>query len=412
MADAEQLVKHPRTDEEIRAYLRVLMTAFLAERDVTDEQVDWHRRNHDLERAFIAVDGGTQCGTTATFPSTLRLPGLAEVPVSCLTQVTVLPTHTRRGHLRRLMQAQLEAAVDAGEVASLLVAAEWPIYGRFGYGPITEWAAWEVDVRRAEVLGEPFGQCTMVEPAELDEAMAVVLAEQQATRPGCIVRPDGRRRRAAGTEDRPGDDEGKRRVRIVHRRPDGHTDGYVVYDGKERWHGMRPDGELDVADLAASSPVAERELWRYLVDVDLVGTVKWSGDPASVVRSVFADGRAARQVGRWDHIWARIVDVPAALSARSYTARDAIVVEVVDPVLGRGGRFALDAAPDGASCAPSSASPALTLPVAALSAAWVGGTDLRHVAAGGTIDEHEVDAVDRLATLLRWHQIPWCATDF
>ena len=68
-------------------------------------------------------------------PRRLRLPGGGDLPVSCLTQVTVLPTHTRRGHLTRLMRAQLEAAVEAGEAASLLIAAEWPIYGRFGYGP-------------------------------------------------------------------------------------------------------------------------------------------------------------------------------------------------------------------------------------------------------------------------------------
>lgn len=412
MADAERLVKHPETDDELAAYLRGMMTSFLAGRDVSPEQVAWHKQHHDANRTWIAVDDGAQCGTTATFPSSLRLPGGGAVPVSCLTQVTVLPTHTRRGHLSRLMQAQLEATVEAGEVASLLVAAEWPIYGRFGYGPVTEWVQWEVDIRLADVLGAPIGQCELVEPDELDEAMAVVLAEQQAVTPGCIERPAFRRRRVAGVEPRPGEDPPKSRVRLVHRRPDGRPDGYAIYDAKDHWEGMRPDGILTVEDMAATDPLAERELWRYLVDVDLVGTVKWHGDPSSVVRYAFADGRAARQVGRWDHIWARIVDVPGALASRSYATADATVVEVVDMVLDRGGRFLLDASPEGVTCEPTARSADVTLPVAALSAAWLGGTDLRHLVAGATVDEHTPGAVSRLAALLRWHQTPWCATDF
>ena len=61
------------------------------------------------------------------------------------------------------MRAQLDAAVEAGEVASVLVAAEWPIYGRFGYGPYSEWGEWEVDLAEAEVLGVPVGSCEIVE---------------------------------------------------------------------------------------------------------------------------------------------------------------------------------------------------------------------------------------------------------
>ena len=44
--------------------------------------------------------------------------------------------------------------------------------------------------------------------------------------------------------------------------------------------------------------------------------------------------------------------------------------------------------PDGATCAPTGDAGRVTLPVAALGAAWLGGTDLRHVAAGGAVDEH------------------------
>ena len=412
MAETERTVRTVATDQEVATYLQGLLTAFLAKREVTAESVAYSRDRWDLSRTWMAVDGDTQCGSARTFPSRLRLPGLGDVAVSCLTQVTVLPTNTRRGHLSRLMGAHLEAAVEAGEVASLLIAAEWPIYGRFGYGPATEWSEWQVDVARASVLGQPVGTFELVDPAGFDEPAAMVLADQQAGLPGCIERPDWLRQRVSGLDAAPHDEPEKARVWVVHRDPSGRPDGVVMYDPKERWEGMRPASTIEVKDMAFANPQAERELWRYLVDVDLVAHISWEGASTSAIRHVLADGRAAREVGRWDQLWARILDIPACLTARSYAASERLVLEVVDPFLGRGGRFALDATPDGSTCAPTRDEPAVTLPVSTLSASWLGGTDLRSLAAGGAVDEHLAGATDRLAALLRWHQTPRSHTNF
>lgn len=269
-----------------------------------------------------------------------------------------------------------------------------------------------MDVAHAEVLGAPVGTVEIVEPGDLDGAAAEILRRQQENTSGCIERPDDLRRLGVGVDVRPGDEPDKTRVRIVHRDAGGVPDGFAVYDVAEQWDGMRPASTMKVNDLAFTDPVAERELWRYLLDVDLVVTVHYDGHPTSVLRHVLANGRAARQVGRWDHIWARMLDVPACLAARTWSTADRLVIEVVDPFLGRGGRFALDVDPDGSSCEHTTASAALTLPIAALGAAWMGGTDLRRLSASGVVDEHVPGALDRLAAVLRWHQTPWCATDF
>lgn len=411
----DRTVRNLASDEDLRAALRSIHTAFLSAKDVTDEAVAWVGQRWDPERSWAAFDEGELCGTARTFASRLRLPGLGHVPVSCLTSVTVLPTHTRRGHLTRMMRAQLEAAVEAGEVASVLVAAEWPIYGRFGYGPYSEWIEWKVDTRLASVSGEPVGSCRLVDAAELEKVAAVVLARQQAVTPGSIERPPWLVALSSGADQRPWETH-EGRMRVVHLDADDEPDAYAVYDPKERWDGMRPSNRLEIEDLVAASPEAERELWRYLVDVDLVEVVQWHGSPTSVLRWGFGNGRAARQEGRWDHIWARLLDVPACLGARAYSSSGRVVLEVVDQFLGRGGRFVLDAGPDGVTCSPAgSHSAEVTLDVAALGAGWVGGSDLRHLAAGGgrwSIDEHTPGAVARLAALLRWHQTPYCSTDF
>jgi hypothetical protein len=92
------------------------------------------------------------------------------------------------------------------------------------------------------------------------------------------------------------------------------------------------------------------------------------------------------------------------------------VLEVVDSFLGvASGRWALDASPEGATCERTDAAADVTLDVAALGAIWVGGADLRELAAGGgrwAIDEHRADAIASAAALFRWHETPYCSTDF
>jgi predicted acetyltransferase len=321
--------------------------------------------------------------------------------------VTVLPTHTRRGHLSTMMRTQFEAAIDAGEVASLLIAAEWPIYGRFGYGPASEWAEWRADTSLVRFLDEPVGSVELVDADALVPLAAEVLAREHATRPGSLDRPDFLMRIRAGADPIPGDDS-KPRARIVHRDADGVPDAFAVYETTDQWTGMRPENKIEVQDDCAIDDVARREMWRYLTEVDLVAEVQGGADPGDSIRHQLANGRAMRQTGRWDHIWARLLDVPAALSARAYNGTGRVVLEVLDPFLGRGGRFALDAGPDGAACT-STAEPAdVTLPVAALGATWYGGTPLRAL----RVDEETPGSAGLLAALLSWPGTPYCSTDF
>jgi predicted acetyltransferase len=97
------------------------------------------------------------------------------------------------------------------------------------------------------------------------------------------------------------------------------------------------------------------------------------------------DGRVAQLIDHSDHLWTRILDVPAALSARRYQARGEIVLQVEDEMGFAGGRFLLDVSPevvvDGgtgqaahpASCVPTEADPDLTVSVGSLATAYLGG---------------------------------------
>lgn len=115
-----------------------------------------------------------------------------------------------------------------------------------------------------------------------------------------------------------------------------------------------------------------------------------------------------------DGLWVRLFDLTRALEARTYEREASLVLEVVDPeaVDGRA-RLVLDAGPDGATCRPTIGSPDLTVDVAALGAAYLGGTDLRDAAlASGGADEHRTGALDEATRLFRTLDEPWCSTFF
>ena len=75
--------------------------------------------------------------------------GGGAVPADAISNVTVSPTHRRRGLLTRMMAEDLTAAKDRGDVVATLIAAEYPIYGRYGFGPAAWTTEWEIDVPRA-----------------------------------------------------------------------------------------------------------------------------------------------------------------------------------------------------------------------------------------------------------------------
>ncbi len=71
------------------------------------------------------------------------------MPADAVTNVTVSPTHRRRGLLTRMMAQDLAGAKERGDVVATLIAAEYPIYGRYGFGPATWATEWTIDVPRA-----------------------------------------------------------------------------------------------------------------------------------------------------------------------------------------------------------------------------------------------------------------------
>jgi predicted acetyltransferase len=364
----------------------------------------------DFARSFGAFDDGRVVATFRSFATELTVPG-GSVTADAVTNVTVAPTHRRRGLLSTLMRDDLAAARDRGEPMAILVASEWPIYGRYGFGPATDIVEIELDARLARFAVPGAGDVTLVAPDELRRAAPQVYDAHRRATPGAIERSGAWWDRRLGLVE--GFDAEPTRRYVLARDEDGAPSGLLVYTVEGNWDAWRPDGTLTVDELHAVDAATAARLWRVCAEVDLVVRVRAdqraADDPLALL---LIDARAVRQRYRTDFQWVRVLDVPAALSARRYACDGGLVLEVEDELGHAAGRYSLDGGPDGAQCRPTSAPADLVLRVEALGAAYQGGASLAVLAAAGWVREERSGALARADAMFGWLARPWCATLF
>ena len=368
----------------------------------------------DAGRSLGAFDGAIAVGTFRSFPTPLTLPGGSTVPVAAITQVGVVPTHRRRGALSAMMAADLRADAERGEVAAILIASEYPIYGRYGFGPATEHATLTIDRAQARFsapVADP-GSIDWLEPAAAAGPLAEVFEAHRRSQPGEIHRRSYRWEVDVGLVAFPGQPPWTGFI-VIHRRADDAPDGFLRYHVDETHDGRRSTSVLVVDELLAADPLAEASLWRFALDVDLVASVRAADrrvDEPIVWR--LADARAARQTDRADFVWLRPLDLVALLEARRYLVTGRVILEVVDPGGPVAGRYALEVGPDGARCRPTRATPGLRIPVAALGSVVLGGVPVRRLADAGRVEVLEPPALAVADAAFAWPVEPWSATWF
>ena len=366
----------------------------------------------DLDRTWGAFDGDRVVGTLRSFATPFTVPGPAEIPVAALTNVTVSPTHRRMGLLTQMITGDLQAAAARGEPAGILIASEYPIYGRFGYGPAVESAAYSLDLTAVRFRHEDEGTVELVDLAALRKEAPSMYERFRRTQPGSIERDDRWWDRTLHQVDVPGAEPAKG-YRAIYRAPDGEPQGYVRYRATEDWSAMRPKGLVTVDELLALTPDAYQRLWRYCCEIDLVSKLEASDrSTAEPLPWLLADGRVARQTGRFDFVWVRVLDSCATLAARPYAVEGRIVLDVADPLGFAAGRVALEGGPDGATCTRTDQPADLQMGVATLGSLYMGTVSPHLLARTGAIDEERVGALDRAESMFRATPTPWCTTWF
>ncbi len=308
------------------------------------------------------------------------------------------------------MAAQLEDSRARGDVVAHLRATEAAIYGRFGYGVATRSANWHLErVKGAfRAPAEVAGSFRLLGEAEASDVSRRAYDRSWGRRAGAISRsPELWTYRQGHPPSEP-----PARWVVVHEGPDGEPDGFADYEAVDRfgWGRGGQPGRVQVHDLWGADDAVEGALWRWLLELDLAPAIGANGRPLDEpLRWRLVDPRALRTTDVVDETWLRLVDVGAALAARTFGPGDPVVVEVVDRLLpANGGSWRAD--PDGFRRV--DAAPDLVVDVDVLGAAVLGGTSWAELAAAGCVDVRRAGAVAAADRLFATTPIPWCGTYF
>ena len=138
-------------------------------------------------------------------------------------------------------------------------------------------------------------------------------------------------------------------------------------------------------ELFAITDDAHTELWRVLLGLDLVPSLTASIPVDDPLRAKLTDLRSAPTTGRSDEMWVSILDVPAALSTRTYSADLDIVLEVTDGYRERAGVYDVSVRNGGAIVAPSTSKPTVRMDISVLSSLFLGGVQPSLFASAGRL---------------------------
>ncbi len=406
------------TTAELRLFLSPVLRAFAEE--FNDAEFEAEAHTFEADRTVGAFEGGDVVGCAGAYSFRLAVPG-GDVPAAGVTLVAVSPSHRRRGILRRLMRQQLDEVHERGEPVAILWASEGAIYGRFGYGLATLAGTFDIERTRASFARPiaPAGRVRFMDPEEAIEPFSSLYERVRSAIPGeisrseafwrwIILRDQDDRRRSSGGKC------------LVGYEVDGTLEGYAIYRAKNDWDERGPKNDLLVLEVRAATPRAERDLWRWLLDIDLVARIRGVRQP--VPHPLFHLLAEPRRMGLTvgDGLWLRLVDLPAALGARSYATPGSLVLDVGDEVCPwNAGRWRLDVgdevAPGGGNRARigrADVEPDLALDVADLGAAYLGGVRLEELRRAGRLDELRPGAVRAADVLFATARAPWCSTMF
>lgn len=372
------------------------------------EAAERFSRNLPLERMHVAVDDRKIIGGAGAFPFQLTVPG---GPVACagVTVVGVLPTHRRRGVLSSMMRTQLEDVRERGEPIAALWASEEAIYRRYGYGMAA--LGTELTLPRGyhelRTPPDPAGSLRLVTVDEAKELVPPIYDRVRLRTPGMFERS------ADWWESRNFHDPPDRRedgaaMNIAVLELDGVPAAYALYRVISKWEGAANMGHVRVIE-AMGDDRAEVELWRFLLGIDWVATFRAHHLPIdhALLHQLVYPRRALLRL--YDTLFIRLVDVGAALTARSYAGSEPLVLELADAFLPENsGRWRI--AEGRAERTDDDAD--LELDVNEAASLYLGGFTASELVRSGVVRELREGTAARADALFATPRKPWCPEIF
>ncbi len=405
-------LRSPASDE-LRAFFEPLANAFSEE--IGNAEFESESQLLEPERCVNAFDGDERVGSAGAYTFRLTVPG-GEVGASGITAVGVRPDHRRRGVMRQMLTWLLDDAARRGEPIAILTASEAAIYQRFGFGQGTTQSSFGVDPARVQfrepVAPDPARRIRMVDADEAARVFPAVYDAVRAETPGAVDRTDLKwRLQIVGDADwmRHGAGPKYRAVLEV----DGDPRGYAIYRINSDWGATGPASTMLVLEVVGLDATADQAVWEWLFGMDLMATIRSRRGPMPhpLQQWLLEPRRLALTVG--DGLWLRLLDVPAALSARTYAGSGTLVLDITDALIdSNAGRWQLTVDDGQGSVSRTTAEPDLELDIATLAAAYLGAFRLGDLALAGRVRECRPGTLQAADALFTSARSPWCSTGF
>jgi predicted acetyltransferase len=391
--------------------------------DFSRQELDHGFLTIEQDRLIGAVDGDAWVGTGGSYSFRLTVPG-GEVGAAGITAIAVAPSHRRRGILRRMMGWLLDQAIERDEAVAILWASESAIYQRFGYGMATLQSVFDIDRTRVRFVRpvEPVGRMRLVDRDEACRLIPPVYDAVRAGIPGAVSRTEGRWRNEL-FHDAEWMQRGNGSKYIAVLEVDGTVRAYAIYRVKSEWDDRGPNNTVLALEVTGLDAATERTIWHWLFETDLAGHIKgWRGPVPHPLLLQLTEPRRLG-LGVREGLWLRLLDMPAALEARTYQGLGAISFELTDdfrPV--NAGRWRLEVGSDGsaagdrgvarASVTAFDGSPDLTLDTSDLASVYLGAFTFADLARADRIGECRPGAVAEADRLFATTATAWCSTMF
>ena len=308
------------------------ITHYFARERPTEEWAERWLRNFELERMHAAVDDGKIVGGAGAFSFMTTVPGGASVPCAGRDDRRRAPDPPpprdpplddarparRRARARRADRDPLRLGGDDLRPVRLRARLAQP-------------QRRDPEARNAFRPGvEPVGRVRFVEADEAAKLFPAVYDAVRRVPPGMFVRT---RRLVGGAHartTRPSFAAAAGPKHFVVHEVDGEAQGYVIYRLSGEWGDFGPDSAVRAIEVVAATPEATVALWRFLLDIDWTKSANTFLMPVDhPLFLLLARPNYARPT-LGDGLWCRLVDVGAALSARTYAGDDAVVLDVRD----------------------------------------------------------------------------------
>ncbi|OBB99105.1 GNAT family N-acetyltransferase [Mycobacterium sp. 852002-40037_SCH5390672] len=403
-------IKHP-TESDWQAVYENQARAYGISVDPRDVEA-WTRRVN-LQDILIAEEMSDPAqpylvGTSLYYRLRLTVPGGASLEAAWLSMIAVAATHQGKGIWQQLSIHGFGILQERGYPILCGVPTQPTVYEILGAGVTSYARTYDIEPRFTELRAKP----TINRAREVDAAQAARHLPRLYDR-WCAITPGALSRDDAWWSDVLEDritqrDNGSALNFIIH--PDGFLTYRVVGASPHAYR--RPFGTVIVQDFCPVTNEAHTELLATLVGSKTFDNIVIEVPVDDPLPLKLKDQLAAKTTDMSDFLWMRIMNVPEALGARTYSSDADVVLEITDPLSVAGGRFLLQTRDGVGKCTPHDGPADVQMGLGDLGTIYMGAHRASELHRANRIAELQPGALRTLDATFSTERVPYCGTLF